>query len=293
MKILKTVLIIALVAGAGILNAQETKKEYPYSPSFRYCPDRDNDIAWENDLVAFRVYGLQPNPEDGLSGVDCWHKKVSYPIVDKWYRGHLEGISYHEDRGEGCDQYHVGKSRGCGGVGIWKDGKVLRSGLYESWEVKSLTQTSISFELTYSWNIDGERIVEKRVITLDNGSQLYSAVSHFTKNSFPVKDLEVVVGLSTQNGTADVKMNKEEGWMAAWHGFHDEKTGEIGVGAIVDTHQLVDIIEQKSKEADDSHVLAILKTDANGAIKFKAGFAWDQAGKITTMKQWTDYLQNY
>ncbi len=294
MKILKALFAVFILAGSIQMQAQTEVEKKAFSPSFRYCPDRDYDLAWENDLVAFRVYGWQANPEDGLSGVDCWHKKVSYPIVDKWYKGYVSGTaSYHEDRGEGCDQYHVGKSRGCGGVGIWKDDQVLRSGLYESWEVTSITQTSISIQLTYSWTIDGEKIVETRDITLDNGSQLYSAVSHFTKNGYPIKNLEVVVGLSTQNGTAEVKMNKEEGWLAAWHGFHEEATGHIGVGAIVDTNELVDIIEQKSKEADDSHVLAILKTDGNGAIHFKAGFAWDQAGAITSMKQWSDYLHNY
>lgn len=66
-------------------------KDFTYAPTFRYCPDRDYDLAWENDLVAFRIYGKQPNANSGLSGIDVWHKKVSYPIVDKWYREHLEG----------------------------------------------------------------------------------------------------------------------------------------------------------------------------------------------------------
>ena len=129
-KLLNLLTIICAMLIVTFATAQE--REPSFAPSFRYAPDRDFDLAWENDLVAFRVYGKQPSPDAGLSGIDCWHKKVSYPIADKWYRGNLEGVSYHKDHGEGCDTYHVGKTRGCGGVGIWKDENILRSGLYES-----------------------------------------------------------------------------------------------------------------------------------------------------------------
>lgn len=284
---------ITLLIGALIftLSGYTQVQEFNHAPSFRYSPDRDYDLAWENDLVAFRIYGKQPNPEDGLSGVDCWHKKVSYPILDKWYRGNLEGISYHIDHGEGCDVYHVGKTRGCGGLGIWKDEEILRSGLYESWEVISQTQTSLSFRVVYSWTIDGERIVETRVISIENGSQLYSAVSHFTKNGLPLEGLELAIGLSTMNGIADVTLNEGEGWLSAWHQLGENETWMIGTGLIIEKNALVGMLEQKSENIDESHALAIVRTDSNGAVKWQAGFAWNQAGRITSMEEWNSYLQ--
>jgi hypothetical protein len=290
MKIINRISLLLLLLGVVPTFAQE--KEHVYAPSFRYAPDRDFDLAWENDLVAFRVYGLQPTPDAGLSGVDCWHKKVAYPIADKWYKGNLAKSGYyHKEHGEGCDRYHVGKTRGCGGVGIWKNNEILRSGLYESWEVISQTQTSLSFKLVYSWNIDGERIVENRIITLENGSQLYEAISYFTKNSIPIKDMEIAIGLSTQNGIAKVSFNEEEGWFSAWHTL-GEGYGMIGTGAIVSTAYLVKMFEQKSENKDESHALAIVKTDANGVIKYKSGFAWEMADKITTQQAWNAYLSN-
>ena len=43
-------------------------------------PERLDDFAWENDLVAFRAYGSAirrtKGPED--SGIDCWLKRVRY-----------------------------------------------------------------------------------------------------------------------------------------------------------------------------------------------------------------------
>ena len=290
MKNFLKIFVGALTFVTCSLGAQQN--DFKYAPSFRYCPDRDYDIAWENDLVAFRVYGKQPNEDAGLSGVDPWHKKVSYPIIDKWYLGNLEGISYHKDHGEGCDQYHVGKTRGVGGVGIWKDEKILRSGLYESWEVVSQTQTALSFKLTYSWLIDGEKIVETRTITIENGSQLYSATSYFTKHGLPVSDMEIAIGLSTQNGIAETTLKQEEGWMSAWHELGDNQ-GMIGTGVIVQKKQLVKMLEQKSDEKDSSHVLAIIKTDSNGAINWQAGFAWEKAGKIQNKEAWNKYLMEY
>jgi len=287
MKRIYGLVLLAAIGIPGVLNAQDT--EEAYAPSFRYCPDRDFDIAWENDRVAFRVYGKQPDADAGLSGIDAWHKRVSYPIVDKWYREHLEGKSYHKDHGEGCDQYQVGKTRGVGGIGLWHENAVLPSGTYEDWEVVSLTQTTLVFRLVYSWEVNGQRMVENRITTIENGTQLFSAVSHFTRNGHPVKDLEIAVGVSTQNGTAEVTLNEDQGWMSAWHALGDNQ-GMIGTGALVDTGHLVRMVEQESREEDQSQVLAIIRTDSNGCIKWKAGFAWEKAGRITSREDWSRYL---
>ena len=77
----------------------------------RFVPEREDDFAWENDKVAFRIYGPSSNGKGQVSGVDAWLKKVPYSIIDKWYAEHLSGTSYHEDQGEGYDPFHVGDSR--------------------------------------------------------------------------------------------------------------------------------------------------------------------------------------
>ena len=109
----------------------------------------------------------------------------------------------------------------------------------------------------YSWNIEGERIVETRVISIDNGNQLYSAVSHFTKNGMPVKDLEIAIGLSTQNGIAKVTLNETEGWLSTWHQLGENETWMIGTGIITGKYNLVRMLEQKSENKDESHALAV------------------------------------
>jgi len=82
----------------------------------RFVRERHDDFAWENDLVAHRVYGtdLETYKKDPLvsSGVDVWVKRVPKLIANDWY---LTG-DYHRDLGEGADFYSVAKSRGCGAI---------------------------------------------------------------------------------------------------------------------------------------------------------------------------------
>lgn len=285
------IVFVSLLTTSYAQDTDRQERNFSYAPGFRYCPDRDYDLAWENDLVAFRVYGKDPYENAKFSGVDCWHKKVNYPILDRWY-GHLfTGKTYHTDYGEGCDQYHVGKTRGVGGVGLWKNDKIVSSGLYEDWEVISQTQTKLSFKLVYSWKDGEERIVETRIVTIVNNSQLYSAESHFTKNGIPMVGIDVAVGLSTQNGEATVTLSEKSGWMSAWHALGNN-TGMIGTGVVVETKQLVNMLDQKMKDVDSSHAIAVVKTDVNGAIRWKAGFAWNKAGNITKPAEWDVYLNN-
>ena len=100
-------------------------------------PERVDDIAWENDRIAFRTYGpaLQATGEKAY-GCDIWVKCVSEPIVDMRYKTELdpetrakiaelrktdpkaaqqlsESVSYHIDHGNGLDYYKVGPTLGC------------------------------------------------------------------------------------------------------------------------------------------------------------------------------------
>ena len=96
----------------------------------RFVPERTDDYAWENNKVACRTYGpvAQKMKEDGFkggtltSGIDAWLKRVEYPILNKWYEKYTNGTgTYHKDTGEGLDNFHVGDSRGIGGVAVKVD----------------------------------------------------------------------------------------------------------------------------------------------------------------------------
>ena len=69
----------------------------------RLVPERKDDFTWENNLVAYRVYGPALEETGEISGgLDIWVKKTENLVIDKWYKDDLAGIaSYHEDHGEG------------------------------------------------------------------------------------------------------------------------------------------------------------------------------------------------
>ena len=81
----------------------------------RYVPERYDDFAWESDRIAHRAYGqaLIPVEDTITSGPDVWIKKDRRLIVDVMYATK----HYHEDNGEFMDDYRVGHSCGCGGLG--------------------------------------------------------------------------------------------------------------------------------------------------------------------------------
>jgi hypothetical protein len=80
-------------------------------------------VAWESDRIAHRTYSQDLIKGEGTisSGIDVWAKRTRSLVVDEWYRRK----NYHEDDGEGLDDYEVGRSRGCGGLGVWSGGSAL------------------------------------------------------------------------------------------------------------------------------------------------------------------------
>lgn len=263
--------------------------EAPKSPATfcRYVPERSDDFAWENDLVAFRVYGPALSKTKGSedSGVDCWLKRVRYPIIDRWY----SGKNYHVDQGEGHDPYHVGSSRGCGGTAIWSEGKMITPGLYKEWKIISQTTEISVFELIYHYHIGERTITETKRITIELGQRLFKSESLFTENNKPAQ-LEIAIGITTHDGKADTTLNPESGWMACW-----EKIGGqgLGTGVVVDSSFKVSMKEDKSAKKDKSHALAIIATNDKGQTIHYAGYGWEKAGEIKTSKQWQEDLNGF
>ena len=124
--------------------------EANYKVYGRFVRERHDDFAWENDVVAHRMYGpdLEIWKKDPLtsSGVDVWVKRVPKLVVNEWYMTD----DYHQDHGEGADFYAVGKSRGCGGLGIWSGGKLHVSKNFIGSRVLANGPIRLMFELSYA-----------------------------------------------------------------------------------------------------------------------------------------------
>lgn len=258
----------------------------------RFVPERTDDYTWENDRVAFRTFG--PEAErmvvDGerggtlTSGIDLWLKRVDYSIIDKWYEGYLEDAnSYHVDHGEGYDPYHVGKSRGTGGIGVWLEDTLLTSRNYIAYKKIAEGPLRTVFELTYApWSKYGIR--ETKRISLDLGS-------NFSKFEIDLtSDKEVpnyAIGITTHEGSGEVNKNTDDGWFRHWEPIDDAFLGE---GVVLDPSRFDRSFINESTVPDQSQLL-ILTYPKNGILTYYAGFAWTKSGQVSSVEDWELLLQ--
>ncbi|MCP4625387.1 MAG: DUF4861 domain-containing protein [bacterium] len=256
----------------------------------RFVPERKDDFAWENDLIAFRMYGPALWKDAVNSGVDCWLKRVPYPIVDKWY-GQMKEKTYHKDWGEGYDPYHVGRSAGCGGLRIVEAGKFIHSNVYDTWKVIENGPIRSVFELTYdrSWKTSGKNLVETKRVTIDLGGRLCRFDSVFTgAEAGNIK--KFAVGLTTHNGKARSSCDIAKGIAWCWEKIHDSG---LGTAVLVTSPDAGGSKTIASEKKDESHIYLYVDKKAQPAITYYVGYGWEKAGKITTMQSWHAYLNNF
>ncbi|HYK91806.1 MAG TPA: DUF4861 family protein [Acidobacteriota bacterium] len=268
----------SLTTGAVQLPSKDDFKAYG-----RFVRERYDDFAWENDRIAHRMYGtaLETWQQEPLtsSAVDVWCKRVRRLVVNDWYM--LD--HYHEDTGEGGDFYSAGRSRGCGGSGIWVGGKLYVSRNFINSKVIANGPIRVMFELTYApWQADGREVSEVKRITLDAGSNLDSFESHY-KSSRP-DGLVYAAGIKKNEGSVSTS-DKEAGWLRSWEPIRKGQLGFLGLGIVMDPGSIVNMAE-----ADDNY-LVIGRARADGAAVYHAGFAWNRAGDFPDEQSWGEYLK--
>ncbi|WP_075608650.1 glycoside hydrolase family 88 protein [Alteromonas pelagimontana] len=282
--------LLALCFAILIQSCAQRAEHNSGSLEARHVPERADDFAVENDKVAFRFYGPALKESAENNGVDCWLKRVDYPVINKWYREEAEGKSYHVDHGEGYDPYHVGSSLGCGGVALWQpeeQDKLLQPNVYNSFTVIEKTQQQVVFELEYLYEQRGIREVKR--VTLEKSSQLYKAESRFTKDGQPVQ-LQVAVGVTTHNGKALADVNDQQNIVSTWERI--DGSG-VGTAVVLPSQYNGQYFDQRSATPDRSHALLVTSTDKQGRLIYYSGSAWEKAGDITAYYQWKSYLQQY
>jgi hypothetical protein len=250
----------------------------------RYVPERMDDIAWENDKIAHRIYGpaLQHNPkEHSGSGIDVWVKKVREPVINEWYKSGR----YHIDRGTGLDFYEVGHSRGDGGLGVWDDGKLYCSADWIDEKILDKGPDECGFTIDYApWDANGRKVWEHRTETLKAGSNLDRIES--TISSDKPGDIIIGIGLAKRAGKGGKLFeDKESGVMSYWQ--PPEKNGTIGVGVLVDPASIVKF------DQDKLNYLVLIKATAGKPFVYHAGACWDRGLDFKTAEEWEKYLKDF
>ena len=160
----------------------------------RQYPERLDDIAWENDRGAYRLYGpaLQRNGERAF-GNDVWVKNTPDLVVEQRYQLELsnhaaiealrkagnttaadsleELTTYHFDHGYGLDCYKVGPSLGCGAPALMDGDKIVFPYSYVNYEILDNGPLRFTVALTYETKeFHGDQLTEHRLLSLDKGS---------------------------------------------------------------------------------------------------------------------------
>ncbi len=143
--------------------------------------ERHDDFAWENDRVAFRIYGqaLETFEKEPLtsSTVDAWSKRTRRLVLNDWYLVD----DYHRDHGEGGDFYSAGRTprlrrQRPGGRRALAVSKNFRSS-----RVLARGPIRLVFELDYpEWERPGLKATEVKRVTLDAGSHFNRFESFYT-----------------------------------------------------------------------------------------------------------------
>ena len=243
---------------------------------------RYDDLLWENDRTAHRIYGhaLEAIEPPSGSGIDAWGKNVAWPFADRQLRtGDQHG--YH---GEGIDFYNVGTGRGMGGLGIWAENKLWTSRNYRSYRILSNGPAAADFRVDYApWPVDTARKVwETRRFTLPLGTNFTRMVSTLSSD----KPGELVVGIGigkrTTGAGGELTVDRAKG-VLSWWGPEDGEHGRMGIAVRVDPATIVAICDDA-----DNHLVMVRAIPGKPFVYF-AGSTWDKSGAYRTRTAWDAY----
>ena len=255
----------------------------------RYVLPRE-DYAWENDRIAFRMYGPALASEVN-NGIDVWTKRVRSLIIAKWYK-EAEGAPagkdpYHHDRGEGADFFDVGRSLGAGGCALWHEGSVRQPGVFSGWRTLSNGPLRTEFELTYNAvAIGGVKISERMRISLDAGQNL-NRIRVTYEAPEAGKRVLVACGLVNRAGTL-LASDGGRAWMGLWGATNrDSVNGSLGTGVVIRASEFVQFAK------DSTQYLIIGGAVTGEPFTYYAGAGWTRSGDFATGDDWNSYLDRW
>ena len=269
-------------------------------------PERVDDIAWENDLVAFRTYGpaLQKSGERAF-GYDVWTKRdTKEPVVEERYAKDLNpdiNYSYHKDYGNGLDCYKVGPTLGGGTAALIVDGKIIYPYCYKTYEILDNGPLRFTLKLAYHPLAvkDNPEVIETRTITLDAGS-------HLNKTSVSYAGLSETTDVATgfvlhhPEGEGSIVMDANGAYMSYVDPSDNPNAdnGLVFLGAVFPgkTKKLKTLyFSKEEKEAErggaDGHLLAISDYQPGSDYAYYWGSGWDKAG--VSSDSWDKYLKGF
>jgi hypothetical protein len=218
----------------------------------KYGPDSSN-IAWENELIAYRSY-------NGI--VDFFGK--SYPHL----RLHnLKFGSYHHERLWGVDPFIVGKKPGLGGVILIKDEAAIQCyGESLKYTHKAIKGGPVCSGAVVNID-DSSTPLIKSVYTIYSGRYENNVVTTISDKEIENNILIAPGILKFENET--VIFNDEKGCLVAW-GSPVTEYGTIGIALIWNPKDYAGLFEM-----DEGRFIK-LKPSSEGKVKYLSLAVWNR-----------------
>lgn len=263
--------------------ASGTPKAYDAKAYGRFVPERYDDYAWENDRIAFRIYGPALIAKDGPSnGLDVWIKRTDKMVIDRWYADYLAGVNtYHNDNGEGCDCYKVGRTLGAGAMAPYVDDSLWLAINFETWKTLDNGPIRTSFRLTYPpFPVRDIMVTETRTISLDAGSQLTKITEEYTgiENEFTV-----AAGIVKRPEGSPLLFPPEKNAIA--YRLDGGEGGITYVGTVLTTPATA------VKDIAD-HTLIVTRYSPGTPFTYYTGAGWSKWG-FESDAAWTKYIDEF
>lgn len=276
----------------------------------RQYPERVDDIAWENDRGAYRLYGpaLQRNKERAF-GNDVWVKNTPDLVVEQRYNLELsnhaavealrkagntaaadsleELTTYHFDHGYGLDCYKVGPSLGCGAPALMDGNQIVFPYCYTQYEILDNGPLRFTVSLTYETKeFHGEQVTEHRLLSLDKGSNFNRQTVWYEGATKPI---DVASGVVIHNeDTTSVYMEHP---FVAYADPTDNPAGQnfqiyVGVVFPYDQVQTLRVPNEGAANGINGHALAVRRGVQPGQrVTYYWGSAWSKYD-CTNFLQW-------
>jgi hypothetical protein len=257
----------------------------------RLVPERDDDFAWENELVAYRIYGTALEKTGQVfPGIDVWSKRPPRHVVDAWYKRDAEGqrlndpsMSYHIDHGDGLDSYDVGHTPGDGGTAGWLDGAPVASRNASQVRITALGPVRLRFEVDYpAWRVGNATLHQYKVITLDAGSHLNEQVATYRIEGAP--HATVAAGVAVHVGADPVHDGATR--IAVWDTPQKASAGRIATALLLAPGETARYATTRDA------AWALFDVADGGSIRFASGSGWSQ-GDMPDFHTWQSYLHDY
>lgn len=297
-----------------------TPQVYATQACGKQYPQRLDDIAWENDCIAFRAYGpaLQATGEQAF-GYDIWVKNTPNPVVEARYETELnptsrariselrktnkaaaqalsDSISYHIDHGNGLDYYKVGPTLGAGTAALLVNDSIVYPYCYNSYQILDNGPLRFTVQMTYNPLVirQDSGVIETRLLSLDAGSQLNKVAVSYENLSQPTP---IVTGIVLHEPSNEYYADKESGFMTYADPL-DPVNGQIFIAAVFPNpikESKTVYFSEKEKTARggaNGHVLTETEYNPGDKYTYYFGGGWSEGG-FQNSKKWFEYVQSY